>query len=206
MSKSARPMKLLAFLFAITSHTPSAFAPSPHLDVSSSALPLLRAVRSSSYPNVAMQRRSSRPSNPTDGPAESLNASTSRTRPISNSRSDQSRPDRAPRSDQSLRRYLSNEGLNPSEFLDFPAQSSADYAGATASRQRTQPRPPLPLPDRVLVCVLPQGTQLANGLRHLSTCAILAEATGRRLLLDPTLSMSADFFRSAPAPRRPGSP
>jgi hypothetical protein len=63
-------------------------------------------------------------------------------------------------------------------------------------QQIVQPRSiPQSLAERVLVCVLPQGTQLANGLRHLSTCSIIADATGRRLLLDPTLSMSAEFFR-----------
>ena len=82
--------------------------------------------------------------------------------------------------------------LKPSEtesVNEVPDEVSA------ATSQITISRPLPPLPDRVLVCVLPSGTQLANGLRHLSTCAILAEDTGRMLLLDPTLSISADFFR-----------
>ena len=51
------------------------------------------------------------------------------------------------------------------------------------------------LASRVLVCVLPQGTQLANGLRHLCTCFILARHSNRALRIDPTQSMCASFFQ-----------
>jgi len=50
------------------------------------------------------------------------------------------------------------------------------------------------LPDRAIVALFPVGTQLANGLRHLSTCSILAEKSGRELLVDPSKSICAAFF------------
>ena len=66
------------------------------------------------------------------------------------------------------------------------------------------------LASRVLVCVLPQGTQLANGLRHLCTCFILARHSNRALKIDPTQSMCASFFQrllagaAAPGPSSDG--
>lgn len=38
-------------------------------------------------------------------------------------------------------------------------------------------------PERVLVCVLPFGTQLANGFRHLCSCLVLARCSNRELRL-----------------------
>jgi hypothetical protein len=38
-------------------------------------------------------------------------------------------------------------------------------------------------PARALVCILPFGTQLANGLRHLVSCFILAKMSNRELRL-----------------------
>ena len=38
-------------------------------------------------------------------------------------------------------------------------------------------------PERVLVCVLPFGTQLANGFRHLCSCFVIARHSKRQLRL-----------------------
>ena len=90
------------------------------------------------------------------------------------------------------------------------AGASADAcAGGGASSGAATNLAPTPLAGRitprVLVCVLPQGTQLANGLRHLCSCFVLARHSNRELRIDPTLSMCASFFQlllsSAAAPR-----
>jgi hypothetical protein len=90
---------------------------------------------------------------------------------------------------------VSVANLPEPQSLNTESKRPEDYSTVPQTESQPQLRPLLPVQDRILVCVLPSGTQLANGLRHLSTCAILAHAMGRTLLFDPTLSMSADFFR-----------
>jgi len=53
-------------------------------------------------------------------------------------------------------------------------------------------------PARMLVCVLPTGTQLANGLRHLCSCFILARHSNRELRLGER--KTATFSLPAPLP------
>ena len=54
-------------------------------------------------------------------------------------------------------------------------------------------------PSRVLLCVLPTGTQLANGLRHLCSCFILARHSDRDLRIGTFPSLPSAILLS-PSP------
>jgi len=59
-------------------------------------------------------------------------------------------------------------------------------------------------PARMLVCVLPTGTQLANGLRHLCSCFILARHSNRELRLGERKIATVSL--PAPVPREGEEP
>ena len=76
--------------------------------------------------------------------------------------------------------------LHNQASVESPTARSSNSGIDDATSAQTPP-PSAGLADRVVVCVLPQGTQLANGLRHLCTCgsshsrktSVLRQAGGR---------------------------
>lgn len=92
-------------------------------------------------------------------------------------------------------RPLALEALGGHDNKDGSRAQLSSLQGMCSRRE-------VPAPARIvtgpriptLVCVLPQGTQLANGLRHILSCAIIARDLGMNLAVDPAASLSAMFF------------